>query len=828
MKYTALARASALGFFLAVVGLSFFPQNAPTLFEFSGTQHLLLCLLLIAVFTMAEFGQVHFEFRRRALSVSLSDLPLVIGLFILPPWWVLAARLIGAVISSLIRRRAPSRILFNMGLFTAEVSVSSRIFYTFVGPEVSALNPESWLPVWAAIVTIDVIGVIAVLVAISWIDNSTPNRQVVRSTFVSVVSSGTLCTALGLLVAGNLSVTIFGVALLLVVFGAMLVAHRAYHTLFTRHKVLGRLYEFTQSGAASNTTDDVVSVLLQQACILLHAENAVLRPAMWFKQSGLDRPAHEALVIPRRTTNSTHRQWLANQNLRDAVIVPVHQDGKVVALLQVSNRLGEVGSFGSEDVNVLQTLVAHVEVLWQNSSLVDKLRHDARHDPLTGLDNRTQLLERLTELLARDDRSRLSSFGNAAEVAPTAPAQGVLAILDVRLYSTVNDALGQHIADLLLIHVAARLDDWLPEDVVLARVGDDLFAALIPGCKHDSEAQDWVAQIKHCLAEPLETQGMLLDATPRIGYALIPHDGQSADAVLQNAHVALVAARRDARGEGVSRYRQSDSDLSVYRLALAGELRQGIMAGQITVIYQPKVSSINQRVVGFEALARWEHPKRGLIMPDEFIPLADNTGQLGALTASVMQQALDRASEWMLSYPEVGISVNLSARQLLDPGLPEMVDTLLRRHVVPASALTLEITESRLMSEPDAAHAAMQELRSLGVRLSVDDFGTGYSSLSYLQTLPLDEVKIDKSFVLPLVQNTQNHAIVRSIIELVHVLGLEVVAEGVETEPIRDLLAADGCDVIQGFLIGRGITGESITEWLTTWQSNVAPISLPD
>lgn len=818
-----VARAVILGAGIAVLGLLIMPWRASPAESLTGDHAYIFTVLLAFVFSAAEFGQVHIEFRRRALSISLSELPMVLGLLMVPPWYVLIARLTGGVITMVIRRRAASRMMFNSGLFITEVCLSASVLYWLTGGNPTPLTSSSWAAVFAAVAAVNAVAMVTVFLAIKWIDDATIEPNIIWTTAASATAAGLLCSALGIMAASVMTRTPFGVILLSIVFISLLLAHRAHHTLITRHRILGRLYSFTKTSAANTSADDVTAVLLQQATFLLHAESAVLRPASWSSAQQLGVPLEEPLVISRSTRSEEHRAWLAKNRLRDAVLVPVHKDKKLFAVLQVSNRLGEVGSFGREDINVLSTLVAHVEVLLHNSELVDRLRRDARQDPLTGLDNRAELAEKLARLFGNSRPGTDGAYQSAASDGPA--SYGLLILLQVGLYSQVNDALGGEMADMLLQHVAGQLDNGLAENVSIARVGDEQFGVLVPQCASDNEAQDWVAQVRHCLRQPLETQGMSLDVSPIIGYVLLPQDGDSADQALQNAHVALMAARKAPSAEAVSRFDSQESGRSLNRLALAGELRSGISSGEITVVYQPKVSAVHQRVVGFESLARWENPQRGLIMPDEFISLAENTGQLGALTSSVLEQALARASEWLLGYPEVGVSVNLSASQLLDPTLPFMIDSLLRHHQLPAGVLTLEITESRLMAEPEAAHAAMSELRNLGVRLSVDDFGTGYSSLSYLRTLPLDEVKIDKSFIFPLAGEPGNRAIVKSIIDLAHTLGLSVVAEGVETDGIRGLLASDGCDVIQGFLIGRGVAPDAITQWLTSWQSDADDVA---
>ena len=263
-------------------------------------------------------------------------------------------------------------------------------------------------------------------------------------------------------------------------------------------------------------------------------------------------------------------------------------------------------------------------------------------------------------------------------------------------------------------------------------------------------------------------------------------------------------------------YSPESDRYTIERLALLGDLRTGIETGQLTVYYQPKSDARTGVVVGMEALARWQHPTRGLVPPDEFIPLAENTGLIGELTFEVLRQALHQVSNWLAGGMRIGVSVNLSARQLTDLDLPRDIDALLQQFGLPPSVLTLEVTESTIMADPSRTMTVLRLLADLGVALSIDDFGTGYSSLSYLKRVEAHELKIDKSFVMGMIHNSNDAVIVRSTIELGHNLGLRMVAEGVEDAKTWQLLRALGCDVIQGYHLSRPLPAEKATEWLIT------------
>jgi EAL domain-containing protein (putative c-di-GMP-specific phosphodiesterase class I) len=319
-------------------------------------------------------------------------------------------------------------------------------------------------------------------------------------------------------------------------------------------------------------------------------------------------------------------------------------------------------------------------------------------------------------------------------------------------------------------------------------------------------------RIQNALAEPFRFEGVLLELEASVGIALYPDHGADVQQLQRSADVAMYLAK-EARS-GVEVYSADKDRNSTTRLGLLGSLRQGIDGGQLELHYQPKVSLSSGAVVGVEALVRWRHPHRGLIFPDEFVPLAEHSGLMHRLTAYVVDTALEQAARWWSVGLEIPVAVNVSARDLHASTLADTIQNGLVRHGLPTAALRLELTERVLMSDPTRVGDTLAAMERLGVRLSLDDFGTGYSSLVLLQRLPVSEIKVDRSFVKRITTSPDDAKIVRSIVDLAHALGIEAVAEGVETEEVWDLLEDLGCDSAQGWYVSRPLPADRATEWL--------------
>ena len=430
----------------------------------------------------------------------------------------------------------------------------------------------------------------------------------------------------------------------------------------------------------------------------------------------------------------------------------------------------------------------------------EALRHQASHDALTELPNRTLLQERLADALrasARDD-------------APLA-----LLLLDLDHFKEVNDALGHHAGDGLLRQVGPRLHSALCASDTVARLGGDEFAVLLPGA--DAAAAGAVGgAILAALEPPFEVAGRVVEVRASVGAALAPAHGTAAEDLLRRADVAMYMAKRGQRGYAL--YDPAQDTHTPERFTLIQELRQAIGDGGLILHFQPQVLLGSGRGCGMEALVRWPHPTRGLIPPDEFVPLAEQTGLIVPLTRWVLETALHRCAAWQRAGHQFGVAVNLAMSSLHDAQLPNTVAALVERAGIAPGNLTLEITEGGLMADPARAMAVLTRLDSLGVQIAIDDFGTGYSSLSYLKRMPVDELKIDRSFVLGMGagQVDKDLAIVRSVIALGRALELRVVAEGVETAEALELVRDAGCDVVQGYHLSRPLPPLQLEHWLRT------------
>jgi diguanylate cyclase (GGDEF)-like protein/PAS domain S-box-containing protein len=450
-------------------------------------------------------------------------------------------------------------------------------------------------------------------------------------------------------------------------------------------------------------------------------------------------------------------------------------------------------------------LVAVLRDITERNAHQEELKHQATHDPLTDLPNRSLLRERVAVALesAQDDRHTVAVL-----------------LLDLDRFKEINDALGHRTGDLLLIEVSRRLREPLAPPDTLARLGGDEFAVLLPATTLEKVLQTaW--KLIESLRSPFEVEELSLQVDTSLGITLYPDHGHDAETLIPRADVAMYVAKRKRAGLAVYRPEQDFNHMRL--LTLRGDLRTAIEDGQLTLAYQPKISATSDRIMGVEALVRWKHPEHGNIPPDEFIGLAEHSGLIGPLTQFVLRTAMRQAAEWRRDGLQLNVSGNLSARNLLEEGLPKTVERLLSAHEMLPEFLTLEITESVIMEDPERALKVVTRLEALGASISVDDFGTGYSSLGYLMQLPATELKIDKSFVMQMEEDVGSATIVRSTIELAHNLGLKVVAEGVESEAIWESLKKLGCDIGQGFLFSRPVTAERLPLTIRNLEARNAP-----
>jgi diguanylate cyclase (GGDEF)-like protein len=440
--------------------------------------------------------------------------------------------------------------------------------------------------------------------------------------------------------------------------------------------------------------------------------------------------------------------------------------------------------------------VAPLAAVYFTATLSMRRDHQALHDELTGLPNRKLLIVSTEEALAeaRQDE-RVGLF-----------------LLDLDRFKEVNDTMGHPVGDRLLQMVAHRLIHSVRPGDVVARLGGDEFAVLLPSIRDAHAAREVAARLRAALTEPVRLEGMSFDLDGSVGIALYPDHAPDFELLLQRADVAMYLAKEGRTG--VELYQADKDRNSPERLNLLGDLRRAIDNAELKLHYQPKVDLTSGAVRGVEALLRWRHPVHGAIAPSDFIPLAEQSYLMRQLTEYVIDEALEQAARWWHTGLRTQVSVNISARDLLDSALPEQLEAGLAKLRLPPAAIQLEVTERILTGQQAYTHETIKALAALGVPLALDDFGTGYSSLIRLQRLAVSEVKIDASFVHRIADSEDDHRIVRSIVDLVRSLGLRSVAEGVESDEVALRLAEMGCDVGQGWLFGRPMPAAEATAWL--------------
>src|SRR3954468_11470867 len=503
-----------------------------------------------------------------------------------------------------------------------------------------------------------------------------------------------------------------------------------------------------------------------------------------------------------------------------ATTVPLHTPGdtKPAGVAEIWTDYAPVAATVAEDSrNTLMILMLGLGAVWAGLVAVtavasQRLRKQAADreqqalsDGLTGLPNRTMFNDLVTRtILGAQRKKKLLA----------------VMLMDLDRFKEVNDTLGHHNGDLLLQRIAQRMQGVLRDGETIARLGGDEFAILIPDVPDRQACVHVARRLLKTLEEPVVVGGLALQCEGSIGIAIYPEHGKQVEAIMRAADVAMYVTKEQRSGHEFYDAALHEHRHDAGRLALVGELRRAMDEAELVLHYQPKVDLQTGKVKGVEALARWNPPERGLLSPDEVIPLAERSNLLRPMTVYLLDTALRQCNAWRARGLDVSIAVNLSMQNLLDLRLPNDVARLLTSWRLPPGSLELEITESTIMSDHRRAMSILTRLNKMGVTLSIDDFGTGYSSLAYLQELPVSAVKIDKSFVLTMDQDPGNATIVQSTIDLGHNLGLKVIAEGVETEKIYGDLAKMGCDYAQGFFLSKPLSPQKMGVWLDVFMSS--------
>ena len=486
---------------------------------------------------------------------------------------------------------------------------------------------------------------------------------------------------------------------------------------------------------------------------------------------------------------------------RDCMVAPLMNSHTPIGAIVALDRDEEQDSFDEDDLRLFETLVAHASTSLERARLVEELRyevdsksHQATHDMLTGLPNRMLFLTRGAAALSE--------------------SSGVAIVLfDIDRFKDVNDTLGHAIGDRLLCEIAERLQHTVSGRATVARLGGDEFALVIADVTDPEQARAIVDELNVEIRRPIKMDGLTLTVTASAGIAMAPEHGDDAALLLQRADIAMYVAKE--RRNAVEFY-SVEHDQSMQRwLMLAGLLTHALETEtELSLMYQP-IGDVQTRDIAYvEALCRWNHPEQGFIPPEEFIGIAEQMGLIPQITDFVLNEGCAQLARWREAGITIGLAVNVSGREFADLNLVDRVETCLRRYDIPAHLLTLEVTETEIMADLGAATKVLYELSARGIKLGIDDYGTGYSSLEYLQKLPVNELKIDRSFITNLPSEESNRIIVRSSIDMAHSLGLYVIAEGAEDELTCAMLAEAKCDFIQGYYLSKPQKADDLQEWI--------------
>jgi diguanylate cyclase (GGDEF)-like protein len=776
----------------------------------------LLSAIFFVILIITNIGVLHVVVRRQGFSVTVNELALVVALYMLPPVSVVVVCTLAALVTQLRRRIAPAKLWFNVAK-TATGSAMACVVLAAL-PEINDVGPVAWAILFAATMTNSLVTMFAVVGVLSLVQGKQAGWETARAITPTLITT-CINILVGLLILTAIETTAWSALLLVALVCVLAVVYRSYADFFRQHRTLSEVYELTRAVTEAGQDATLIDQLLVRVRALMQAEYATLHlPAQGrhpevlltskVEAPGLLDIAQTPSAI-RRRANEERRSVAVGARLdgdhdldyalraagvKDCIVVPLRSGQAVIGTLEMVNRLGDLKNFMAGDVQVLETIAAHAAVAVENSRLVDRLRYDAYHDRLTGLPNR----RRVTDALA-------------ASVKVRTPGEIVAVLLfDVDGLRDVNESMGHAAGDKILVEVAQRLRSVAGSGALVGRIGGDEFVVTLRAESTEAAVQ-LATELREQMRQPIVVGTLTLDVDTAAGVAVQPDHGDDPEALLQRAELAANAAK--ALPYGVQLFHPALESRAVRRLGLAGDLRRALETGELEVYFQPKVTLADRHLVGVECLARWQHPVHGMVAPEDFVAVAEHTGQLDKLTEVVLAEGLRRCREWADADRPLSIAVNLSARTLLDPSFPSVVERLLREYGVSAGQVTFEIAEAGMLGDTERALPTLIRLRDLGVRLSVDDFGTGASSLSYLRRLPVHEVKIDQSFVQGMATDSGDLAIVRAVIGLSREFGLTVVAEGVESELTLGLLEEMGCEIGQGFLFSRPLPYERLEAW---------------
>jgi diguanylate cyclase (GGDEF)-like protein len=811
----------------------------------STTAMILPIAALVVGFAVGEWWRVFIHFRQEAQSFSLSEIPLVIGVFVLAgdPGALVLARVLGAAIGlGVIRRQDPMKLIFNLASFALETETVILLAHQIHISAISAQNPVVWLWVLLFMSIASLLGFGLTALAISLAEGRQSHQQWLQPILIVLIGGFANCSlGLGLVVValGKSPPTLL---LLLTPLAAIGASYVLYTREYQKNQRLKSLYTSSDMLQRATSGGAAIPELLDHYCKVFRADVAMvsllpvatgtgssrtistsrgereavdaalnvehlerLLPLLDETKSSSGeariRAVRRGVIVTPSTSNPELHQWLHDQGFRDAMATLLDGDGTLLGTLVVANRLSDLGTFDSDDLRDFDAYAAQITVAVQNTSLGDRLHRQAFYDALTGLANRALFMDRLEHALTRRERHDESL---------------AVLFLDLDNFKEINDSLGHMAGDELLARVADSLKTELRASDTAARFGGDEFAILVEETADRTDIRRVLGRVESVFKSRFKIAGREVTISASIGVAMTTSRDITAEELVGRADVAMYRAK--LKGKDTSEvFEPGMQDVVSRRLEVRTDLERAIDDHELVVLYQPIVDMASSTPVGVEALVRWKHPRWGMVGPAEFIGIAEETGIIRELGLHVLEVACRQWQAWHVEIedePTVTMSVNVSPRQLRHPDFVEDVRRILVKTGLLASHLTLEITESFMVDDPESARARLHELKALGVRISMDDFGTGYSSLASLQDLPLDILKIDKLFVDHVAEDPRRTAFAQAIIRMGKTLGLGLVAEGVETADQAARLQSLGCRLAQGFYFSKPVAADEIQRML--------------
>jgi diguanylate cyclase (GGDEF)-like protein len=776
--------------------------------------------ILLVMWTAAAWAPVQLHYRGNTYLFVLEEVPMLLGLVFLSPTLLV---LCGVCAETFVRvgphRQPAMKSFFNVASGALSTALAALVYRMLI-QSFSPVSIRGWIAAAAALITSSVGTTLMVRVVLKLNGQTTPRRTGMQFTTEAMLMAANMC--LSFVVFDLAWFSLWATIPLVLVAGLIIGAYRGYSRLTLRFASLQRLYDFSRAiGTASLEPPSMSEDVLRQVCTVMRARRAeliLMEPSgitrrisvekgqlSGFEPVSLEKPSivADAVATGTASLHNVDGQSAKPESdpvsgpYRHAVVAPLMHGRSPIGAIAAFDRDEELDDFDDDDLRLFETLVAHASASLERARLVEELRfevdsksHQATHDALTGLPNRVLFQTRAAQALKE--------------------SRGVaVVLLDIDRFKDVNDTLGHAIGDRLLCEVSERLVHAVSGRATVARLGGDEFALVIADVTEPGLALAVVNDLHREMSRPIRIDGLALAVTASAGIALSPEHGDDIALLLQRADIAMYHAKEHR--STVELY-SVEQDQSMRRWLMIGGLLTHALEtrSELSVAYQPIADVKSGSFVRVEALARWNHPVHGFIPPDEFIGMAEQMGVISQISDFVLSEACAQAAEWRRKGLNLGLAVNLSGREFADPGLVERIARHLKENDLPPEALTLEVTETEVMADLTQVSVVLDELAARGISLAIDDYGTGYSSLAYIHRLPVQELKIDRSFVTSLPRESSNAIIVNSSIAMAHSLGLKVVAEGAEDEATCSMLVEADCDFVQGYYLSKPITSEEL------------------